>query len=68
MDIRDVDLKWLRSQIALVTENSVLSHHSIADNLKIADNEKCLSDQYMEDVARRTHLHEIVQSFPQVYC
>jgi ABC-type multidrug transport system fused ATPase/permease subunit len=61
-----VDLKWLRSQIALVSETGVLSHHSIADNLKIADSERCLSNEYVEDYARITHLHEIVENFPEV--
>ena len=62
-----MDLKWLRSQIALVTERGVLNHHSIADNLKIANNERCLSNEYVEDVARKIHLHEVVEHFPKVY-
>jgi ABC-type multidrug transport system fused ATPase/permease subunit len=67
VDIRDMDLKWLRSQIALISETSVISHHSVADNLKIADSGRCLSDQYLEDVARTTHLHEVIKNLPEVY-
>ena len=66
VDIRDMDLKWLRSQIALVSETGVLNHHSVTDNLKIADTERCLSDEYLEDVARITRLHEIIENFPKV--
>ncbi len=61
-----MDVKWLRSQIALVSETSILSHHSVADNLKIADSGRCLSNEYLEDVARITHLHEIIQNLPEV--
>ncbi|XP_028411550.1 multidrug resistance protein 1-like [Dendronephthya gigantea] len=64
LDIRDMDPRWLRSQIALVSETSVLSHHSIADNLMIADTAGCLSYDYLEDVARKTRLHEDVENFP----
>ena len=53
-----MDFKWLRSQIALVSETSIIEHHSIADNLKIADSGRCLSNEYLENVARITHLNE----------
>lgn len=61
-----MDVKWFRSKIALVSETSVLSHHSISDNLLIADSERSLSNEHVEELAQITHLHEDIQNLPKV--
>lgn len=52
--------------MAVVSESSVLSHHSMADNLLIGDSENLLTEEYLEDVSKETHLHEFVSSLPNV--
>lgn len=53
--------------MALVSETSVLSHHSVADNLRIAHSERLLSNEYLEDIASLTNLHEAIGVMPKVY-
>jgi ABC-type multidrug transport system fused ATPase/permease subunit len=65
VDIRDVTLKSLRSQIGIVTQETVLFDESIASN--IAYGSPGASRAEIEAAARAAHAHEFVVMLPEQY-
>lgn len=65
VDIRDVSLASLRSQIALVTQETVLFDDTIAAN--IAYGVPDASVERIEAAARAAHAHEFVTTLPDGY-
>ena len=65
VDIRDVQLKSLREQIALVTQETVLFDDTIAAN--IAYGAPQASRQDIEGAARAAHAHEFIVTLPRGY-
>ena len=64
-DVRDVDLKSLRSQIGLVPQEPFLFPQSVADN--IAYGRPGASRSEIEAAARDAGAHEFIQALPQGY-
>ena len=65
LDIRDVTLKSLRSQIGIVTQETVLFDESIASN--IAYGSPGSTREEIEQAARAAHAHEFVVTLPDQY-
>jgi subfamily B ATP-binding cassette protein MsbA len=65
VDIRDVTLKSLRSQIGIVTQETVLFDESIASN--IAYGSPGASRAEVEAAARAAHAHEFIVTLPEQY-
>lgn len=61
-----MDVRWLRSQMALVSQTGVLGHHSFADNLLMGDSSRLLTNECLEDVTRLTQLYDFIKSLPKV--
>ncbi len=64
-DLRDVQIRSLRSQIGFVTQETILFEATIADN--IAYGTRHATRQQIEDAARKAHAHQFITSFPQGY-
>jgi ATP-binding cassette subfamily B protein/subfamily B ATP-binding cassette protein MsbA len=64
-DIRDLKLSSLRSQIAMVLQESVLFPISIAEN--IAYGKPQATQGEIETAARAAHVHEFIQKLPKGY-
>ena len=64
-DIRDVTLKSLRSQIGIVTQETVLFDESIASN--IAYGSPGATREQIEQAARAAHAHEFIVALPERY-
>jgi ATP-binding cassette, subfamily B, bacterial MsbA len=64
-DIRDFTLKSLRSQIAIVTQDTVLFDDSIANN--IAYGARDATPTAIEDAARAAHAHDFIRALPNGY-
>lgn len=64
-DIRDLKLSSLRSQIAMVLQESVLFPISIAEN--IAYGKPHATQSEIETAARAAHVHEFIQKLPKGY-
>ncbi len=65
VDVRDMDLKYLRSCIGVVTQESYLFNGTILDNLKYAK-----EDATMEEVKRAcriANIHDFIVSQPKGY-
>jgi len=65
IDLRDLDLRDLRRQIALVSQDVYLFHGSLRENIAYGLSE--VSDAAIEEAARKAELHEFIVSLPQGY-
>jgi subfamily B ATP-binding cassette protein MsbA len=65
IDVRDVTLASLRSQIGIVTQETVLFDDSIAGN--IAYGSPHATDEQIEAAARAAHAHDFVAAMPNGY-
>mmetsp|Transcript_49066 Transcript_49066/g.59412 ORF Transcript_49066/g.59412 Transcript_49066/m.59412 type:complete len:1407 (+) Transcript_49066:34-4254(+) len=64
-DIRNLNVKWLRNQIGLVSQEPVLFNTTIAKNISLG----CpgLSQENIEDAARQANAHNFITAFPDGY-
>ncbi|MDQ3071046.1 MAG: ABC transporter ATP-binding protein/permease [Acidobacteriota bacterium] len=65
IDVRDVTLRSLRDQIALVTQETVLFDDTIAAN--IAFGRQTASPGEIENAARAAHAHDFIMAQPRGY-
>jgi subfamily B ATP-binding cassette protein MsbA len=64
-DLRDVTLKSLRSQVGIVTQETVLFDDTIANN--IAYGAARATVEQIEAAARAAHAHEFISALPEKY-
>jgi subfamily B ATP-binding cassette protein MsbA len=65
IDIRDVTLQSLRSQMGIVSQETLLLHGSIKDN--IAYGKPGVTDTDIESAAKIAHAHQFIINLPQGY-
>ena len=64
-DIRSVELTWLRDQMAIVSQEPMLFHGTVADNIRYG--RPGASDDEVEAAAREANAEEFVLKLPQGY-
>jgi ABC-type multidrug transport system fused ATPase/permease subunit len=64
-DVREVDLRSLRSSIAVVDDNPFLFSATVRDNIAYARPDA--TDQEVETAARRAQAHEFIDRLPEGY-
>ncbi len=64
-DIRDVTLKSLRSQIAIVTQQTILFNDTVRNNIAYGDIERTEDD--IINAARAANAHDFIVKLPQGY-
>ncbi len=65
-DLRDINIRWLRSQIGIVSQEPVLFDASIAHNIRYGITAAEISDEDVVNAAKMANIHHFVQSLPQV--
>lgn len=65
VEIRDLNLKWLRSQIGLVSQEPVLFATTIYENIKYGK-EKATREEIIQ-AAKMANAHDFIMSFPDGY-
>ena len=65
-DLRDLNIRWLRSQIGIVSQEPVLFDTSIAENVRYGANFREVSDEEVVEAAKAANIHTFVQSLPAV--
>ena len=65
-DVRDLNIRWLRSQIGIVSQEPVLFDSSIADNIRYGANFRDISDEEVIEAAKAANIHSFIESLPQV--
>ena len=65
-DLRDLNIRWLRSQIGIVSQEPVLFDTTIAENIRYGANFREVSDEEVVEAAKAANIHTFVESLPQV--
>ena len=65
VNIQDMSRDYLRKNIAIVLQDTVLFSNTVENNIKYANLEA--SDEAMEDAARMSHIHRYIEGQPQKY-
>ena len=66
-DLRDLNIRWLRSQVGIVSQEPVLFDTSIAENIRYGANFREVSDEEVVEAAKAANIHSFIDSLPQVY-
>ncbi|XP_046862109.1 ATP-dependent translocase ABCB1-like isoform X2 [Xenia sp. Carnegie-2017] len=66
-DVKELNLKWLRSQIGIVSQEPVLFDVSIKENIAYGDTTRTISDSEIEEAARSANIHDFISKLPQGY-
>lgn len=66
MDAKELNVQWLRSQIAIVSQEPVLFNCSIADNIAYGDNSRVVSLDEIKEVAKAANIHSFIEDLPKV--
>ena len=64
-DVRDLNVRWLRSLIGYVGQEPVLFSGSIADNIRYGNPEA--SEEQIRAAAEQANAHVFIDSFPEGY-
>ncbi len=65
-ELTDLNIRWLRSQVGIVSQEPVLFDASIADNIRYGANFREVSDEEVVDAAKAANIHSFIESLPQV--
>ncbi|XP_076890413.1 ABC transporter B family member 19-like [Bidens hawaiensis] len=65
MDLRDLDVKWLRLQTALVDQEPALFAGTIWENIRFGNHKASWSE--VEEAAKEAHIHSFISGLPQGY-
>ena len=65
-DVKELNLKWLRRQIGIVSQEPVLFDLSVRDNIAYGDTTREVSDKEIEEAARAANIHQFISSLPKV--
>ncbi|XP_047610351.1 ATP-binding cassette sub-family B member 5 [Phacochoerus africanus] len=67
MDAKELNVQWLRSQIAIVSQEPVLFNCSIAENIAYGDNSRVVPLNEIKEVADAANIHSFIESLPEKY-
>ena len=65
-DVKDLNIRWLRNQIGIVSQEPVLFSASIADNIRYGANFRDVSDEEVIEAAKAANIHNFIDTLPQV--
>ena len=66
VDLRDLNLKWLRTQLGMVSQEPVLFDTTIAENIRYGALFKEVSDDDVIEAAKAANIHSFIESLPEV--
>nr|XP_035969037.1 ATP-binding cassette sub-family B member 5 isoform X3 [Halichoerus grypus] len=67
VDAKELNVQWLRSQIAIVSQEPVLFNCSIADNIAYGDNSRVVPLDEIKEVANAANIHSFIEGLPEKY-
>ena len=65
-DIRDLNVKWLRQQIGIVSQEPTLFDATVADNIRYGANFREVSDEEVVAAAMSANIHSFIETLPEV--
>ena len=63
-NVKDINVKWLRQHIGIVSQEPVLFDMSIADNIRMGKDDA--SQQEIEEAAMNANAHDFITNLPMV--
>lgn len=66
LNIKTLDVKWLRSLFGVVQQESTLFNISISANIAYGDNSREVTQDEIEAAAKRANIHDRIMQFPDV--
>nr|XP_014989383.1 ATP-binding cassette sub-family B member 5 [Macaca mulatta] len=67
VDAKELNVQWLRSQIAIVSQEPVLFNCSIAENIAYGDNSRVVSLDEIKEAANAANIHSFIEGLPEKY-
>ncbi|CAF0856368.1 unnamed protein product [Didymodactylos carnosus] len=67
MNICDLNLQWIRSQIGNVSQESSLFNGTIAENIAYGDTSRQISLNEIVEAAKSANAHQFIEKLPQQY-
>ncbi|KAL1916373.1 uncharacterized protein VTP21DRAFT_5990 [Calcarisporiella thermophila] len=67
VDLRDIDIKWLRNQIGLVGQEPVLFDDTIRNNIALGALNRNPTQAEIEEVCIQANCHNMINSLPKGY-
>ncbi|XP_054420503.1 ATP-binding cassette sub-family B member 5 [Pteronotus mesoamericanus] len=67
VDAKELNVQWLRSQIAIVSQEPVLFNCSIAENIAYGDNSRAVPLDEIKEVANAANIHSFIEGLPEKY-
>ena len=65
IDVRDIDLEYLRQNVGVVTQETYLFNGTIRENLLYAKPDA--TDEELEEACRAANIHDMIASLPEGY-
>ncbi|XP_041649046.1 ATP-binding cassette, sub-family B (MDR/TAP), member 4 [Cheilinus undulatus] len=67
VNIKALNINWLRSQIGIVSQEPVLFDCTLAENIAYGDNSRVPSMEEIEAAAKAANIHSFIEELPQKY-
>lgn len=67
IDLKCLNVQWLRSQIGIVSQEPVLFDCSIAENIAYGDNSRVVSMEEIQQSAKAANIHSFIEGLPEKY-
>ncbi|KAM9308182.1 ATP-binding cassette sub-family B member 5 [Gastrophryne carolinensis] len=67
IDVKSLNVQWLRSQIGIVSQEPVLFDCSIAENIAYGDNSRLVSMEEIQQAAKAANIHSFIEELPEKY-
>ncbi|KAM5157175.1 ATP-dependent translocase ABCB1-like isoform 1-T4 [Mantella aurantiaca] len=67
INTKSLNLKWLRSQLGIVSQEPILFDFSIRENIQYGDNSRRVSQEEVEEAAKAANIHTFIESLPEGY-
>ncbi|XP_074659631.1 ATP-dependent translocase ABCB1-like [Tubulanus polymorphus] len=67
VDVRDMNLKWLRNHIGVVSQEPALFATTIAENIRFGGDDGAVTQAEVEQAARNANAHDFIMQLPERY-
>lgn len=67
-DLKQLDLRWFRQQIGIVSQEPTLFDGTFASNIAYGDNSREVSMDEIIEAARDANIHNFIETLPQARC
>uniref|UniRef100_A0A4W3J9S0 ATP-binding cassette, sub-family B (MDR/TAP), member 4 n=1 Tax=Callorhinchus milii TaxID=7868 RepID=A0A4W3J9S0_CALMI len=67
VNIKNLNIQWVRAQMGIVSQEPILFDCSIRDNIAYGDNSRSISDAEIVDAAKAANIHSFIETLPENY-